>query len=528
MNRTSRILLVLSMLAPTAGLAGTTATPRRIMVVVLDQFRADYLQRTDLPNVAKLQAAGTTFVEGIVGHLASETIVGHPAIAGGRLPRSMPWGDEVMRDVDGLLGPRDEIYLTSGLTLEQVRKLLCHDEAGPGSRPPTLAEHAAGLGGLAFTIGQKDYAAYSFGACGGGPVITFSDKIADGEWKGWVKPAGHAVPAYLTEPPGNRFHLDARETYGTSELEYPQKGNLYLPGPDPAHAGGDLWVADVACELMEKEAGWRVMLVTMGGIDRVGHMLGEYQGPVDRGQAAEVHLEQALRTADQALGRLLGLLEKKEWLAETMIVLTSDHGAQGGELVGDTGKGRAYDNWYWGKAAGEEFLEPSKVLAPLAARPEVRFIVSDSMIRVWLRDPAAPVPADLLQLVGKLPGVFEVHHRRGLEFHRVVRNEGVEDESETRWSRQVVPSLLDSIAAPHGPDLVGLLTSRVTYGAPGDHGGHQEVVQRIPILFAGPGVAAGAKRREPARQVDILPTLRRAVGLPDDPRYDGVALPLTP
>lgn len=530
-SRSRRITLTaLLSLGGLAGLAsaGASTVPRRLMVLVLDQFRADFLKRTDLPNIARLQATGTTFVEAIVGHLASETIVGHPVIASGRLPRSLPWGDEVMRDVEGVLGTKGEIYLTSGFTLPQMRSLLCGDEASAGSRPATLAELASGLGGRSFAIGQKDYAAGSFGPCGGGPVITFSDKIADGEWKGWVKPAGEGVPAYLTEPVGNRFHLDARETYGTADFEYPQKGNMYLPGSDPAHAGGDLWVADVAREVMEREADWRVMLVTMGGIDRVGHMLGEYEGPVDRGQAADIHLENVLHTADQAVGKLLELLEKKEWLAETMIVLTSDHGAQSGQMVGDPGKGRAYDNWYWGKAVGEEYLKPSKVFTPLTTRPDVRFIVSDSMIRIWVTDPSAGVSDDLVKLVAELPGVFEVHRRRGLEFHRALHRDGVENEAEARWSARVLPQLLDSLAAPHGPDLVGLLTSRVTYGAPGDHGGHQETVQRIPLVFTGPGVSAGAKRTEAARQADILPTVRRSLGLPHDPRLDGVALPLGP
>ena len=40
--------------------------------------------------------------------------------------------------------------------------------------------------------------------------------------------------------------------------------------------------------------------------------------------------------------------------------------------------------------------------------------------------------------------------------------------------------------------MIGLLADNTSYGAKGDHGGAQESVQRIPIVFYGAGVKAGA------------------------------------
>ena len=62
------------------------------------------------------------------------------------------------------------------------------------------------------------------------------------------------------------------------------------------------------------------------------------------------------------------------------------------------------------------------------------------------------------------------------------------------------------MAAPYGPDVVGLLRDDVSYGVEGDHGGHQKQIQRIPMVFAVAGLRP-RKRRERIRAVDVLPTM---------------------
>ena len=54
---------------------------------------------------------------------------------------------------------------------------------------------------------------------------------------------------------------------------YPLDGNRFVPGTDPAHLGGDGWVADAGMEMMDKE-NWSGMLLTLGGIDKASHMWG--------------------------------------------------------------------------------------------------------------------------------------------------------------------------------------------------------------------------------------------------------------
>ena len=73
----------------------------------------------------------------------------------------------------------------------------------------------------------------------------------------------------------------------------------------------------------------------------------------------------------------------------------------------------------------------------------------------------------------------------------------------------------------YGPDVIGLLADNTSYGVTGDHGGAQESVQRIPIVFYGAGIKAGAEPRGRIRSVDILPTILRELGIAKTHWMDG-------
>jgi arylsulfatase A-like enzyme len=75
----------------------------------------------------------------------------------------------------------------------------------------------------------------------------------------------------------------------------------------------------------------------------------------------------------------------------------------------------------------------------------------------------------------------------------------------------------------YGPDVIGLLGDDTGYGVKGDHGGAQESVQRIPIVFYGAGVRAGTSPGGAIRSVDILPTVLAELGIRPTQRMDGRA-----
>ena len=88
--------------------------------------------------------------------------------------------------------------------------------------------------------------------------------------------------------------------------------------------------------------------------------------------------------------------------------------------------------------------------------------------------------------------------------------------AEWGWWRKHGQEIVNTAAADYGPDVIGLLRDGASYGVAGDHGGAQEAVQRIPIVFSGPGVRAGSKPGAAIRSVDIMPTVLQALGIPRD------------
>jgi predicted AlkP superfamily phosphohydrolase/phosphomutase len=65
-----------------------------------------------------------------------------------------------------------------------------------------------------------------------------------------------------------------------------------------------------------------------------------------------------------------------------------------------------------------------------------------------------------------------------------------------------------------------------TYGVMGDHGGHNRLIQNIPMIFYGPGVGSVDPGRQ-IRLVDVLRTILETMGIAYDRReLDGRAVRL--
>jgi len=61
--------------------------------------------------------------------------------------------------------------------------------------------------------------------------------------------------------------------------------------------------------------------------------------------------------------------------------------------------------------------------------------------------------------------------------------------SELSWWKKHGQEIVNTMAAANGPDVIGLLHDKTSYGAYGDHGGAQEAVQRVPMVFWSPNLA---------------------------------------
>jgi arylsulfatase A-like enzyme len=98
--------------------------------------------------------------------------------------------------------------------------------------------------------------------------------------------------------------------------------------------------------------------------------------------------------------------------------------------------------------------------------------------------------------------------------------------SERRWWLFHGKEIVNTMAAPSGPDVVGLLHDDTTYSVYGDHGGAAEEVQRVPMVFWQQGVR-GSSSVLPFRTPDVLPTILRAMEIPLTHPVDGRGWPLS-
>ena len=526
-------LLVVLGAGSSAWAHGKKEPPKRVLILVVDQFRPDYVDKFDMRNVRALMRDGVNFDNAYLGHMASETVITHNVITSGQQPKDMGWADEAFRDTDNVLGAGPSSMWTSGsLTRDQFNMLIAHEGYWK------LADYLkARYPGTKFiTAGQKNYAVYSANGPTGDISVTFSsrnfncDGATSNNWRG---PTGLNVPTYLSEPSCGRYYVNSSTglTYGTDVAPawmYPLDGNRFAVGRDPAHLGGDVWTADAGMAMMEREP-WSGMLLTLGSVDKASHMWG---GITDTGtyppgsDAEQAHLRFNAKVADEQVGRILRKLRELGQDDETLVVLTTDHAGQPSKRFhGVDAAGRGDFNWYYGATQNGTFLAPSPSLAPLIDTGNVRFTFQDTAIRTWLTDTSVAAKRSAARVVAKLPDVIASYRLDGDRYRLEQANLGRMSLSEGIYWALRGQEIVDSMAAPYAADVVGLLKDNTSYGVAGDHGGAQRPVQEIPIVFAGARVGS-RDSYQPIRSVDILPTILRELGLRGRAELDGRAIAL--
>jgi predicted AlkP superfamily pyrophosphatase or phosphodiesterase len=514
------------------------ARPDHVVLIVLDQFRPEYITPKAMPNVTSLMHRGVSFPNAYLGHMASETVVSHNVMTSGLLPKHMGWADEWYRDTDNVLGGgTDAMYVSGSMAAGQFDALVQHADY------PKLADylHSRFPHRIVAAVGQKNYAVNSMGAPSADLRITFGGRSFDcnnagaNNWRGPTGPNGIGdVPSYLKDPTCGRFYVNAAKTksYGTAETSpawmYPLEGDRDIPGDDPAHQGGDVWTADVASQIMDHED-WSGLLLTFGGIDKAGHMWGGItdKPPYPPGADAATHRQAAVATADAQVGKVVAKLKAKGLYDRTLVVVTTDHAQLSAKhFYGVDGAGRGNFNWYYGADADESYLSPQPAIQQLidGTNGNVRASMQDSAIRTWLVDRSASQLRRAADVMATLPGVQATYYREGDHYvRRWKAPHSSAKDNDHGWFDKHAQELVDTEAASYGPDVIGLLKDDTSYGVQGDHGGAQEQVQRIPMIFEGPGVARGDQQKGAIRSVDIMPTILSELGIRPWERMDGKA-----
>ena len=326
-------ILVGALLAAPTVQAGGSERPSRVLILMLDQARPDTIERYGMKNVQALMRRGVSFPRALVGHMAAETVISHSVITSGQFPKNMGWSNEVHRDVDGVLGAPGDYYVTSSMSCDQFKALVEH---GGYRKLPDYLDDRFGSSSKFVSIAQKRTAVCPAGATSSAADGTQTDpediifqirgssspEVCDPSYttSSWRQPefvSGNPAPAYLglTLPCSRWSTWQGAGAYGTGGILpgaiYPLEGDRFVPGRDDLHVGGDNWSADAAIRVIEADSDWRGMLVSLGAIDKMGHMWGpedDVTGPPGSDQQIS-HLPFAAKNADAQVGRIVDALK---------------------------------------------------------------------------------------------------------------------------------------------------------------------------------------------------------------------------
>ena len=522
--------------------------------MLFDQMIPQYANQFDMPNFRELRNEGTNFRNAYLGYMASETVIAHNVITSGQLPKHMGWVDEAYRDADNLLGKgAGAMHITGDLSRADFGTLINASYNGAGY--PKLADYlqTADPGSKFIVVGEKSYAVDSATAPNGAIGVRMSSRSSSSLFDSCRDHARRPAT-------GSRSARTCRATSATTAAAgtstptpatataprrrsrrgcIPEDGNRFFPGTDASamagHTGGDTWVADAAIEMMAREP-WSGMFVTMGAIDKAAHMWGAqkdaatFMGACHTGDpvadgAAQTHVRCAAENADVQLGKMLDAVEALDASdgGETMVVLTADHGATYGEhFYGKDTAGAGDSNWYYAPtgvwdagsfipATDPLYNQPSPSLQPLIATGNIQFSYQSTAIEAWLINHST-----YQEEAGRLgdaedAGVIASYWRDGGRF-RLRGTNAMTVVREAAGGSGTARSSSNTMAASNGPDVIGLLHDKTSYG-----------VLRRPRRRAGERAACadGVLVTEPGVRQQHLRQVHDAGRHADDPAADG-------
>ena len=580
-------LVTVALLAPSVQAADQ---PSRVVIIVLDQARPDTITRYGMTNVQELQRKGTSFPNALVGHMAAETVISHNVLTSGLFPKHMGWTNEVYRDSNNALaaapdfptgGAPGEYYVTSSMSCAQFARLI---DVGGYKKLQDYLDSRFGQDSSFASIAQKRTSACTGGhtssGAGDGSATDPEDiifqirdlNVSAACGSGWRRPEYIGQPrayfGFTNDCTDRWWTFQGTGAYDTGSISpaniYPLDGNRFVPGFDTAHLGGDNG-PPMQPSATSKRAG----LARHDGEPRRHRQDGSHVGPRGPGAvrgppgapgtAAEKemrHMPFVAKNADVQVGRIVDALEAKGLLDDTLIVITADHAAQTGRpfhglLAPAVTNPQCSDPPRTPRrrrprpgsgpiatgTAGRTPTRGTRTRAPRSRASSPRLVgtrtgTSPSPTRTATsrhgsKDTSLAKKREAAEAVLDMAGVIASYHTNTAQNDYRLYGTNPMSGRERSWFVRHGEELVDTMAAPNGPDVVGLVATDVTYGVIGDHGGHNKLIQNIPMVFYGPGVGSKDSNRE-LRHVDVLPTILETMGIDyDEDAFDGEAVKLS-
>jgi arylsulfatase A-like enzyme len=447
--------------------AGLSAQEPYVVIVVVDAARADEVDLTKLPNLARLAAQGTVYPHAWVGQLPTITEASHATIGTGVLPRR-----------HGIFGESWRVPGTNRMSPSLLDGYLTRTgymgKVISRSGAPTLAgivkqHNPADI--VAALSGHKIYAADGMGA-GAADFVAFG--VFDGR--------RHFVPSAI---PGRAPIQSVLDSPDLDLSTYPR-----VPGVE------DAWTTTLATNFVATYRP-RILMINLPEVDTFGHANG-----------TNLTVMQPLMSGvDQQIGRLEAAYSAAHILSQTDWIITSDHGMVPARYTVNV---RTVE-LIIGRAGGESL-----------------YVGHGDYCPIWLKN-ASAVPAVARALSrDNIPHVAAVYAKSPAGTYRLVSPAA---RLAYRPVQQAYADLLGGLDQSESPDIVLLYDentmtmtpSFARVGRKGDHGGATWGAEHIPLILSGPDIRGGFSSPYPARLVDVAPTVETLLGITPTGQ-DGVPL----
>lgn len=492
--------------------------PRLLVLITVDQLRADYLDRWShqfTGGLGRLAREGTVFPIAVHDHAITATSPGHAAIASGRHPVHTG----ILSNERGVLDPATPLVAGVGLGVSprRFRGTTLADWmvlADPRTRVVSLSykDRSAVL-----HVGRNQAEVYWYSGVGLFTTSTYYRR----DLPDWVKqfndlrlPTMYAARTWTLllpesaypEPDSVPFENRGKNfLFPHSAADTPERAATVL---DAMPWMDELTLRFVLHGVRSLRLGrgpqTDFLAIGLSGSDRVGHLY----GPDSR----EVH-DHMLRL-DRNLGVFLDSLFAMVGARHVIVALTGDHGvASIPEVPGHDGRVAGH------RVSSAALIAPAHAgLERRGIPPSALYLDYGSVVLDWAAFRAAGVDVDsvMRELAAhalRTPGIAGADRPSAL-----ARADTVADDIARRW--------LHTIANDNISPLV-ITVERYSYWAPfadaTTHGTPHDYDANVPLILFGRPFAARRIDRV-VRVVDIAPTLAHVLGIAPMERVDGQVL----
>jgi predicted AlkP superfamily pyrophosphatase or phosphodiesterase len=532
-------LAVTLLLVPAGARAARAGAPKLVVVVVVDQMRADFLVRFAglfTGGFRRLTRDGAVFADAHQDHAATLTAVGHATISTGSFPShhgivGNDWYDrESGSRVASTTDPNQRILGRPGATGQSPSRLL-RSALGDWLK-------AASPRSKVFSVAYKPRSAILMGGQRPDGAFWYDDDIGafvtsayyTNTVPAWVDTFNASGVLYAHFAEGWRKLLREEAYFVSSEdrVEAENDGkNVTFPyvfddGSPGARDRYRSTIADtpfgdehtlefakaiVANERLGEDAEPDILWVSCSATDHVGHSFGPMSHEV----------QDSYLRLDRSLGAFFEFLDAKVGSDGYVVALSSDHGVL---PLPEELRRRGFDA---GRISSIDLLSRLRaavreVTEPIGAGPDViAYAGSDGIV---LKLPpagkmsvtAAEVRRRIAERLRTIPYIVDVYTHEDL-----VSGVGGREYIDV-YRRSYYPGRSADILLRFKPNyLVSNRNHGTTHGAPYPYDTH------VPMVFAGPGIRA-ATHANRVRTADVAPTLAEWLGVPLPSDLDGVSL----